>query len=59
MGFTLEPIAGGCRLRVFIDYSMPQSGFGRWLGRVASGPYARWCVTRMVTDAVRRFGNVG
>jgi len=28
-------------------------------GRVASGPYARWCVTRMVTDAVRRFGLVG
>ena len=59
MGFTLSPVFDGCRLSVFIEYSLPRAGLGRWLGRVASGPYARWCVTRMIAEAVRRFGIVG
>ena len=55
MGFDLEPVAIGSRLRVFIDYALPDSGLGRVLGRFFGSAYARWCTQRMVDDAVSYF----
>ena len=55
MGFSVTPRERGSLLRVFIDYTLPASWPARWLGRVFGGYYARWCVQRMVDDAVRQF----
>jgi hypothetical protein len=55
MGFELEPIATGSRLRVWIAYSLPKGVAGRLLGRLLASSYARWCVGRMVRDAVEFF----
>jgi hypothetical protein len=52
MGYELEPDPVGSRLRVFIDYDLPERGASRLLGRLFGRSYARWCTRRMVTDAV-------
>lgn len=59
MGFEVLPIAGGCRLRVFIDYELPERRPDRWLGRLFARRYARWCTERMAGDAVRHFSASG
>ena len=60
MGFELTPEAGdGSRLRVFIDYALPERGLAHWLGRLFGRSYARWCTRRMVADAVRQFAPGG
>jgi hypothetical protein len=51
MGFVVADQRGGALLRVFIDYNLPTSGVGRWLGKLFGSAYAKWCTTRMVTDA--------
>lgn len=56
MGFEVVPQGSGCRLSVFIDYALPRNGIGFWLGRIAGGWYARWCVRSTTAAAVRRFG---
>lgn len=54
MGFEIAP-AGACtRLRLFIEYA-PPNGFSRVLGRILGAAYARWCVERMLRDAVAHF----
>lgn len=55
MGFELTPESSGSRLRVFIEYELPGSGVGRWLGRLFGPWYARWCTTRMARDAAESF----
>jgi hypothetical protein len=55
MGFEIEPLPSGSRLRVWIDYGLPGSFPGRLLGALFAGFYARWCVDRMVGDAARTF----
>lgn len=55
MGFELTPAGPGCRLHLFIDYSLPGNGFSRWLGRWLGPYYARWCVNRMGDDALAAF----
>jgi hypothetical protein len=55
MGFELSPQGSCSRLRVFIDYAVPDRGLARWLGRVFGRAYARWCTQQMVDDAVRHF----
>ena len=57
MGFETRQIAAGTGLRVFIDYQLPQSLPGRWLGLLCAPFYARWCVARTVKDASRHFGS--
>ena len=59
MGFELTPDAGGSRLRVFIDFALPEQRLARWLGRLFGRYYARWCTRRMVVDAVRQFASAG
>lgn len=55
MGFEITPDGERSRLRVFIEYDRPASGFGRLLGGLFAPLYARWCVRRMVEDAARHF----
>jgi hypothetical protein len=58
MGFEITPHGMASRLRVFIDYELPPTGIGRWLGKALGAWYARWCTDQMVGDAVREFAHV-
>jgi len=55
MGFEIAPEGEGSRLRVFIDYALPQTPPARWLGRLLAPSYARWCTESMVNDAIEHF----
>jgi len=55
MGFELSPDSAGTMLRIFIDYALPERGWGRWLGIVFANYYARWCTDKMLNDTVRHF----
>jgi hypothetical protein len=54
MGFEIDPVEAAARLRVWIDYDLPHSGFGRFTPALAD-LYARWCVQQMVRDAAGQF----
>jgi len=53
MAIEIEARGTASLLRVFIDYDLPQTGIGRWLGRLFGHYYARWCTKAMVADAGR------
>ena len=55
MGFELTPRGDASIVRVFIDYSLPTTALGSWLGRLLGGVYARWCTKQMAADAARHF----
>ncbi len=55
MGFAISPRQAGSRLRVFIDYSLPDEGVARLLGLMLGKSYARWCTNRMARDAAKHF----
>ena len=55
MGFQVRPEADGCRLMVFIDYTLPESWYGRVLGWLFADWYADWCVTQMADGAAKHF----
>lgn len=55
MGFEITPKGEAARLRVFIDYALPERPL-RWLGQMFGDAYARWCTTTMVGDAAKHFG---
>jgi hypothetical protein len=55
LGFDLAPVPGAAKLRVVIDYALPDAGVGRVLGRMFGRAYARWCTRRMVDDAIGHF----
>ena len=55
MGFELTRKGDSSLVRVFIDYSLPTSVPGSWLGRLLGGVYARWCTKQMADGAVRQF----
>ena len=54
MGFSVTG-DGPANLTVFIDYSLPQSGPGKLLGKLLGRTYAKWCTKRMAKDAANRF----
>src|SRR5512134_2380491 len=56
LGFELERKGSSSAVRVFIDYDLPAKPPARWLGRVFGRRYARWCVDRMLRDAIRDLG---
>ena len=58
MGFELSPQENGSMLRVFIEYALPERAPDRWLGRLFSRYYARWCTRQMVDDAVKHFASL-
>jgi hypothetical protein len=55
MGFEITPEGRGSRLRVFIDYALPDAPTTRWLGYLFAASYARWCTQRMAGDAAKAF----
>lgn len=55
MGFEIHPAPGGADLRVWIDYRLPEAGLARLAGQAFAGMYARWCVERIVGDALAAF----
>ena len=63
MGFGLVPAGVGAtggesnevKLTVFIDYTLPDRGISRLLGRLFGHRYARWCTETMVADARAAF----
>jgi hypothetical protein len=56
MRFAVDPVAGGTRLIIALDYELPSRGFGQLLGRALAAPYAKWCLRRMCRDATAAFG---
>ena len=54
MGVQITPERGGSRLRVFIDYHLPDGAVTHWLGWLFGRLYARWCVERMLTGVVKQ-----
>lgn len=59
MGFEIAPEAKWSRLRVFIEYDLPEAAPARWLGLIFANAYARWCTGRMAKDAARYFKTAG
>jgi hypothetical protein len=57
MGVEVTPEGQTSRLRVFIDYALPERAPARWLGRLFGRYYARWCTRQMVDDAVTYFAS--
>ena len=55
MGVQIKPNEKGCELQVFIDYMLPSSGVGRWLGKAFGRSYARWCTEKMANDTRQHF----
>lgn len=55
IGFEILPRQSDVQLRIWIDYDPPSRGWARHVPALAS-LYARWCVRRMVDDAVGHFG---
>lgn len=54
MGFEISAEDAGSRLRVWIDYEPGARGLGLWAPSFGE-MYARWCVDRMVEDALEAF----
>lgn len=59
MGYEVTPQGNSSRLRVFIDYALPEARPERWLGRVFGAFYARWCTQQMARDAEEYFRIAG
>ena len=55
MGFELTRNDASSRVRVFIDYRLPNKPPGSWLGYWLGAVYARWCTRQMVMGATRHF----
>lgn len=55
MGFEVKPNGSKASLKVFIDYELPASGFGRFLGLISARAYAKWCTQMMAKDAEAYF----
>lgn len=54
MGVQITPERRGSRLRVFIDYQLPDGPATHWLGWLFGGLYARWCLGQMLTGVVKQ-----
>ena len=52
---SMMMLGGWISHAVYIDHRLPLSLPGRWLGLLFAGFYARWCVSRMLDDAVGYF----
>jgi len=59
MGFEIVPATSGSELRVWIAYDLAPGLLGQLLGPVLAPLYAKWCVSRMATDAVEFFAQQG
>lgn len=57
MGFDICSRESSTLVSIWIDFSRPESGIWRWLGRLLGPWYARWCIDRMVADTQQRFAS--
>jgi hypothetical protein len=55
MGVQIAPERAGSRVRVFIDYQLPDGRVTYWLGWLFGRFYAGWCVRQMLTGVQRNF----
>ena len=55
LGFELRENGPATLLRVFINYNLPKTGIGRWIGPLFGKTYAQWCTEKMAADAVTQF----
>lgn len=55
LGVEIEPEESGSRVRVFINYELPNGSAAYWLGRLFGPFYAEWCVDQMLTGVARAF----
>lgn len=55
MGVQIKPNGEDSELQVSIDYMLPTSGVGRWLGKAFGRSYARWCTEKMANDTRQFF----
>lgn len=57
LGFEIKPHHDQSRMKVYIDYHLPELLFTRLLGYVFGPVYAKWCVRQMITGVVKHFNN--
>jgi hypothetical protein len=55
MGFEVTPAQAGSKLRVFIDYALPEEAPFRWLGYLLGKSYAKWCTQQMAEGVAAYF----
>jgi hypothetical protein len=55
MGFDVDAAGRGSGVRMWIDYELPRSAAGRWLGRLFGRAYASWCTDQMLRGCRQRF----
>ncbi len=55
MGWLIDENKEGSLLKVFIDYDLPKTRGGRWLGTLFGGLYPRWCVRQMINGVQAEF----
>ncbi|CCM76869.1 SRPBCC family protein [Rhizobium mesoamericanum] len=55
MDFAIKPISEGSRVVVKIQYSYSRSPLGSWLGSLPARAYAKWCVSKMTSEAGNHF----
>lgn len=58
LGFEINPENSISKIRVYIDYNLPQALGVRVLGFLFGGMYAKWCV-RQMTHGVEEYFNKG
>lgn len=56
MGLEISPENSYCKLKVYIDYELPQSFKTRWLGLLFGEIYAKWCVNQVINGVKEHFG---
>lgn len=56
LGFEIKQEGSNCaRLKVYIDYNLPQSPGNRILGYLFGEMYAKWCVYQMINGVKEHF----
>lgn len=55
LGFEIEEVIDKSKLRVYIDYNLPQTYKTRLLGYLFGSMYAKWCVNQMVNGVSSHF----
>lgn len=55
LGFEIKPEKDVSKIRVYIDYDLPESFSTRILGYLFGGIYAKWCVRQMINGVKNNF----
>ncbi len=55
LGFEIKPQNNSSLLKVYIDYSLPESLITHWLGILFGKMYAKWCVNQMINGVKEHY----